>query len=56
MPWMWTDDVAARLCAAGLVDEAEVASLIERPVALAVPDGGEASVEEMLARATGEDG
>lgn len=37
MPWVWTDDLAARLVAAGIVDDDRLEALSEWPVALHVP-------------------
>ena len=38
MPWVWSDDVAARLVDAGLVDPADALMGVHPPVALAVDD------------------
>lgn len=45
MAWMWTDDLAARLAAEGLMDEDEAALLRRHPVAIAIPDDGEPSLD-----------
>jgi hypothetical protein len=38
MAWMWTDDLAARLAAEGLMDEQEADALGRHPVAISVPE------------------
>ena len=38
MPWVWSDDVAARLVDAGLVDPDDAPLGAQPPVALAVDD------------------
>ena len=38
MAWMWTDDLAARLAAEGLMDEQEADALRRHPVAISIPD------------------
>ena len=37
MPWVWTDELAARLVAAGIVDDDRFGDWREWPVALHVP-------------------
>ena len=38
MAWMWTDDLAARLAAEGLMDEQEADALRRHPVAISIPE------------------
>lgn len=42
MPWVWTDDLAARLVAAGIVDDERLADWRNWPVALRVPTADDA--------------
>lgn len=52
MPWFWTDEIANRLVDSGVVERREVRNLIERPYAVAIPEGSdpEAILIELLGR------
>ncbi len=52
MPWFWTDEIAKRLVDSGVVEQREVRNLIERPYAVAIPEGSdpEAILLELLGR------